>query len=65
MITQDKENELDPTQPIEEVPGGLAYEIYSQTGNRVRMTCKDTPHNRRFIVWLRKFDRWSEEGCTH
>lgn len=48
---------MHPTRPIEKVPGGLAYYIYSQSGTLVRLTCKDTPHNRRFIVWLRKFDR--------
>jgi hypothetical protein len=51
------EADLEPTRPIETVPGGLAYYIYSQDGKLVRLTCKDTPHNRRFIVWLRKFDR--------
>lgn len=50
--------ELDPTWAIEEVPGGLAYRLYAQDGTFVRMTCKDTPHFRRFIVWLRKFDRY-------
>ncbi len=49
--------ELNPTRPIESVPGGLAYYIYSQEGKLVRLTIKDTPHNRRFLVWLRKFDR--------
>lgn len=57
-------SELDPTRPIEEVPGGLRYHIYAQDGTLVPMTCADTPHNRRFIVWLRKFDRYSAPPTT-
>lgn len=53
----DEIGDLDPTTPIEEVSGGLAYYIYGQDGKKVRMTVRDTPHFRRFIVWLRKFDR--------
>lgn len=56
-LQNSRENDLEPTRPIEEIPGGLAYYLYDQSGKFVRMTCKDTPHNRRFIVWLRKFDR--------
>ena len=48
---------LEATEPFEFVPGGLRYRIYDQTGQFVYLTIKDTPHNRRFIVWLRKFDR--------
>lgn len=55
----DAASDLAPTRPIEEVPGGLAYYIYGQDGKLVRLTCKDTPHNRSFIVWLRKFDRYT------
>lgn len=56
---------LAPTTPIEELPGGgLAYEIYDQTGQRVRMTCADTPDNRRFIVWLRQHDRYTPAPAT-
>ena len=51
--------EEDIGKPIKEVPGGLAYEIWAQDGTRVEMTCKDTKHNRMFIVWLRKFDRYT------
>lgn len=56
--------ELSPTRPIETVPGGLAYQIYGQDGKLIRMTCKDTPHNRNFIVWLRKFDRYGPITLT-
>ena len=56
-IVEEPEDEFEPTWPIEEIPGGLAYRIYGQDGQLVRLTCKDTMHNRNFIVWLRKFDR--------
>jgi hypothetical protein len=56
------EDDLDPTRPIEMDGDHLVYWLWSQDGKKVRMTCQDTPHYRRFVVWLRKFDRWHENG---
>lgn len=53
--------DLDPTRPIETTPDGLlVMPIYGQDGKFVFLNAKDTPHNRRFVVWLRKFDRYGK-----
>jgi hypothetical protein len=49
--------DLEPTFDFEKVGDRLRFPIYDQTGKFVYLMCEDTPHNRRFIVWLRKFDR--------
>lgn len=52
-------DDLAPTKPIEVLPDGrLKLTIYAQDGTFVEMACPDNEHNRRFIVWLRKFDRY-------
>lgn len=51
-------SEFEPTRAIETLPDGrLQGWIYAQDGALVPLAFQDTPHNRRFIVWLRKFDR--------
>lgn len=37
--------------------GRLVVPIYGQDGQMVHLTAKDSPDTRRFVVWLRKFDR--------
>lgn len=44
------------------MPDDLNFYIYGQDGLLVPMKCEDTPHNRRFVEWLRQFDRYTPTG---
>ncbi len=42
--------------------GVIHYRLYQQDGRLMPMTCADTPDNRRFVEWVRQFDRYSGSG---
>lgn len=57
--------ELEPTRPIETTADGkIIVSLYGQDGRLVHMTAKDTPDGRRFVVWLRKFDRYGKGSSS-
>lgn len=54
---------LEERQPMEtDEQGRIKYQLYGQDGVLVPMTCRDTPHNRKFVIMIRQIDRYAGVG---
>lgn len=55
---------LTPTRDLDIRNGQIHYTMYGQDDEPMEAVCADTEFNRKFVVWVRKFDRqsWSRNA---